>query len=164
MKAAGLYEGCSLCATAQRIILCCPAVFMAWLNVDHVTMSGAVCMQTWVCALSCSALLSSHNQWPFSLRWWMRDKCSASKHFAPTVLSLSLFLPIFLAMLPLLSSLYMLSPWRSTTYTAVSLCSVHVYFSRVQAYARVFACAVVWLSLTSTNLCTIRRCHHTSFL
>lgn len=127
----------------KHILLCCPvAVFTAWLNVDHVTMSGAVCMQTWVSALSCSALLSSHNQWPFSLRWWMRDKCSASKHVAPTApppsLCVSLFfflaLLVFLAMLPLLLSLYMLSPWRSTTYTAVSLCSVHVYFSWVQAY------------------------------
>lgn len=153
----GLCEGCSLCAQKDAGIF-----FTAWLDVDHVTMS--------VCALSCSALLSSHNQWPFSLGWWMRDKCSASKHVAPTVLSLSVSLSIFLAllvflaMLPLLSSLYMLIPWRSATYTAVSLCSVHVYFSWVQGYARVFACAVVWLSLTSTNLCMIRRCHHTSFL
>lgn len=77
--------------------------------------------------LSCPALLSSHNQWPFSLRWWMREKCSASKQ-ACTYSSLFPCLPIFLAFLvfltmhPLLSSFYMLSPWRSTTYTAVSLC------------------------------------------
>lgn len=148
MKATGLCEGCPLCATGQHIPLCCPAVFMAWLNVDHVTVSGAVCMQTWVYALSCSALLSSHNQWPFSLRWWMNLQFSLPFSLS---LCLSLHHPsflallVFLTMLPLLSSLYMLSPWRSTTYTAVSLCSVHVYFSWVQAYARVFACAVVWL-------------------
>lgn len=109
MKATGFCEGWYLCATGQRSLLCCPAVFTAWLNVDHVTMSGAVCMQTWVCALSCSALLSSHNQWPFSLRWWMRDKCSASKHVS---LSLSLFLsPSF---------------WLSLSFSLCFLCS-HPY-------------------------------------
>lgn len=95
----------------KHILLCCPvAVFTAWLNVDHVTMSGAVCMQTWVSALSCSALLSSHNQWPFSLRWWMRDKCSASKHVAPTA-------P------PPLSVFLSSSFWLSLSFSLCFLCS-----------------------------------------
>lgn len=82
---------CPCCPVGMKLIqLCCSAVFTVLLHVDHVTMSGVVRMQTRVCAPSFTALLSSHNQWPFSLRWWMREKCSVSKHVRPTLLSLCL--------------------------------------------------------------------------
>lgn len=75
----------SICAARQSFQCCC-----------MLTMSpcqgSSACKHECVCAPSFTVLLSSHNQWPFSLRWWMREKCSVSKHVGPTVLSLSVFL------------------------------------------------------------------------
>lgn len=48
-------------------------------------MSGVICMQAGVTAQPCPAQLSSHNQWPFCLRWWMREKCSVSTLVVHTV-------------------------------------------------------------------------------
>lgn len=93
----GLYEGCPFVPSWHEAY---PAVLLGSLYSDaachRVTRSRVVRMQTRVCALSFPVLLSSHNQWPSPLRWWMREKCSVSKHVVPTVqhsLSLSLSLP-----------------------------------------------------------------------
>lgn len=81
--------------------LCCLTVCWVLLHVGSISMSGVVCMQAGVTAL-CSALHSSHNQWPFCLRWWMREKCSVSTLVVHTFFFLSLSVAAFA-----LSALYL---------------------------------------------------------
>lgn len=82
--------------TVSCAVLCCLAVCWVLLHVGSISMSRVVCIPAEVTAL-CSAMpRSAHNQWPFCLRWWMREKCSVSTFVVHTVSSPSpsLSLPI----------------------------------------------------------------------
>lgn len=134
------------------------------LRVGSVSMSNVVFMQagvTTLCsALPCSALVSSHDQWPFCLRWWMREKCSVSTLIFHTVSSPRPALK--LSLLPLLSFSHALSPWRSATYTAVMFCSVHVYFWWVLTHRCMCVCGPSVFSQLHVLLAVICRSFHTT--
>lgn len=104
----------SNCAAWQSAECCCMSAVLACQGLS------ACKQESPLSARPCPAPLSSHNQWPFCLRWWMREKCCVSTLVIHTV---SLSLSLLLSLLPLLSFSHMLSSWRSTTYTAVRLCS-----------------------------------------
>lgn len=73
--------------TVSAAECCC---MLAVLAVLACRMLSACKQESPLCALLYPALLSSHTQWPFCLRWWIRKKCCVSTFVAHAVSCLPL--------------------------------------------------------------------------